>query len=50
MPITWQPYFCTAHLTTARITAFSPGQSPPPVQMPMVRTSLMPAHSRENRF
>src|SRR5512143_621448 len=35
MPITSQPYLITAVLTTARITAFSPGASPPPDRMPI---------------
>jgi hypothetical protein len=30
-----------AHLVAARITAFNPGQSPPPVEMPIVRMSLI---------
>src|ERR1039457_5561684 len=34
MPTTSMP-FRTAVLTTARITALSPGQSPPPVRIPM---------------
>jgi hypothetical protein len=36
-PITRQPYSSRAVRTTARITAFKPGQSPPPVLTPIVR-------------
>jgi hypothetical protein len=34
MPSTSYPYPCTARITTARITALSPAQSPPVVMMP----------------
>ena len=33
-PTNSRPYSCTPLRTTARITAFSPGQSPPPVRTP----------------
>src|SRR2546423_272550 len=33
-PTTWSPWTCSALRTTARITALSPGQSPPPVSTP----------------
>ena len=36
MPMTFHWYLRMADLTTARMTALSPGASPPPVQMPMV--------------
>src|SRR3989338_967623 len=35
MPITSQLYFTNADFTTLRITAFRPGQSPPPVNTPI---------------
>ncbi len=34
-------YLRMAHFTTARMTAFKPGQSPPPVLMPILRISGM---------
>src|SRR5579864_5467630 len=43
MPITCQRYLRMADLTTARMTALSPGASPPPVQMPIRRMSDMVA-------
>ena len=43
MPRTFHPYFMMAQFTAARITAFKPGQSPPPVQIPIVSgCSAMP--------
>ena len=36
MPTTRIPYSPTAVFTAARITAFKPGASPPPVTIPMV--------------
>src|ERR1041385_4370585 len=41
IPMTRQPYFWMAHLVAARITAFNPGQSPPPVEIPIVRMSFI---------
>jgi hypothetical protein len=38
-PITRQPFSMIAFLTTARITAFNPGQSPPPLTTPIVRVN-----------
>ena len=35
MPKTWIPCWSMAVFATARMTALSPGQSPPPVRMPM---------------
>jgi hypothetical protein len=35
-PTTRQPYSSRAVRTTARITAFNPGQSPPPVLTPII--------------
>src|SRR5512133_578778 len=40
-PITRQAYFWMAHFVAARITAFKPGQSPPPVEMPIVLISAI---------
>src|SRR5437879_890175 len=39
MPMTFHLYLRMAALTTARMTAFRPGASPPPVPMPMQRMS-----------
>ena len=36
IPMTFIPYWPLAVVTTERITAFSPGASPPPVSIPMV--------------
>jgi hypothetical protein len=36
MPMTRRPYSPTAVFTAARMTAFNPGASPPPVTMPIV--------------
>src|ERR1700730_110474 len=36
-----RPYSSLAVRTTARMTAFSPGQSPPPLQTPIVRMLLI---------
>jgi hypothetical protein len=36
MPITFHPYWRIAVLTAALMTAFKPGQSPPPVKMPIL--------------
>jgi hypothetical protein len=33
--MTFHLYFKKAHFTAARMTALSPGASPPPVQIPM---------------
>src|SRR5579884_1346042 len=41
IPTTRHLYFRMAHFTAARMTAFKPGASPPPVQIPIVRTSVM---------
>src|SRR5438132_11784940 len=46
MPMTFHLCFRTADFTAARITAFSPGQSPPPVVIAIVLTLVMP--HREN--
>src|ERR1700675_1640264 len=39
-PMTRQPYSSLAVRTAARMTAFNPGQSPPPLQTPMVRVEV----------
>src|SRR5580700_10572849 len=39
MPMTFHPYLRMAALVAARITAFRPGASPPPVAIPMQRMS-----------
>src|SRR5690242_5502511 len=39
--MTRQAYFWMAHFVAARITAFKPGQSPPPVEMPIVLMSAI---------
>src|SRR5262252_5061430 len=41
IPITFHLYFSTADFTAARMTALSPGASPPPVPIPMHRISHM---------
>src|SRR5216683_78914 len=39
MPMTFHPYLIIAALVAARMTAFRPGASPPPVPMPIQRMS-----------
>ena len=46
MPSTSRPVFC-ARRTTARMTAFKPGQSPPPVKTPMRMSAILPGGGRQ---
>src|SRR5664280_1200633 len=42
-PTNSSPYACIPLITAARITAFSPGQSPPPVNIPMRMGANVPS-------
>jgi len=44
MPMTFPLYLRMAALTVARMTAFKPGASPPPVQIPMHFMSSIATH------
>ena len=44
MPMTFHLYLRMADFTAARITAFNPGASPPPVQIPMQLMFAMATH------
>src|ERR1700748_1863682 len=50
-PTNSYPYSCTPLRTTARITAFRPGQSPPPVRTPtLMRPTLVVTETGGSQF